>query len=165
MQEIITGILMSFDVVALYLLTTNVRGKLLLALWTGLLHAVFPLIGFQFGEWLSAMLSGWTTGISSILLFFVGLQLLLSSKNTEFPAYSLPIIAILASVDTFSVSLSFGMLNLQKSLFILSAGISTFILSYLALRIAQKSVILKSYIFKMTAGIVLVIMSILLLQW
>ncbi|MER2038938.1 MAG: manganese efflux pump [Solibacillus sp.] len=165
MQEIITGILMSFDVVALYLLTSNVRAKLLLALWTALLHAFFPLIGFQFGEWLSAMFSGWTTGISSILLFFVGLQLLLSAKNTEFPAYSLPIIAILASIDTFSVSLSFGMLNLQKSVFIISAGLSTFVLSYLALIVAQRSVILKSYIFKRTAGIVLVIMSILLLKW
>lgn len=165
MQEIITGILMSFDVVALYLIATKVRAKFLLALWTGFLHALFPLLGFRFGEWLSVMLSDWTTSISSLLLFFVGLQLLLSTKNVSFPAISLPIIAIFASVDTFSVSLSFGMLNLQKYLFILSAGISTFVLSYVALLLAQKSELLKSYLFKRIAGFLLIVMSLMLIKW
>lgn len=156
---------MSFDVVALYLMTTKVRAKFLLALWTALLHALFPMIGFQFGEWLSIFLTDWASVISALLLFFVGLQLLLSTKNIDFPAIPLPLIAILASIDTFSVSLSFGMLNLQQSLFIISAGVSTFILSYMALLIAQKSVFIKSYLFKVVAGILLIVMSIFLIKW
>lgn len=163
MQEIITGVIMSFDVVALYLLTTNVRLKFLLALWTGALHAIFPLIGFHFGELLSGVFLDWTGRISSIVLFFVGLQLLLSAKNNVVPVIPLYIVAILASVDTFSVSLSFGMLNLQKDLFIISAGVATFIFSYAALQFAQKSSIVKSHIFKMTAGILLIVFSLMLL--
>ena len=156
---------MSFDVVALYLVATNVKAKWLLALWTAALHVVFPLIGYQFGEWLSVLLSDWANYISTLLLFFIGLQLLLSSKNSEFPAISLPIIAIFASVDTFSVSLSFGMLNLEKYVFIISAGLSTFILSYAALLVSQKFALLKNYLFKRIAGILLIIMSVMLLKW
>ncbi|ATP38962.1 hypothetical protein CSE16_02400 [Solibacillus sp. R5-41] len=163
MQEIITGVIMSFDVVALYLLTTKVRSKLVLALWTGALHAIFPLIGFHFGELLSGIFLEWTGRISSILLFFVGLQLLLSAKNNEVPVIPLSIVAILASFDTFSVSLSFGMLNLQKEVFVISAGVATFIFSYAALHFAQKSSILKSYIFKMVAGMLLIVLSIMFL--
>ncbi|MEG0472545.1 MAG: manganese efflux pump [Solibacillus sp.] len=164
MQEIITGVIMSFDVVALYLLTTNVRSKFLIALWTALLHALFPLVGFHFGELLSNIFLDWTGRVSSILLFFVGLQLLLSAKNNESPAIPLPIIAILASFDTFSVSLSFGMLNLQKNIFVISAGVATFIFSYAALHFAQKSSIIKSYMFKMIAGTLLIVLSILFLK-
>lgn len=165
MQEIVAGILMAFDVVALYLITPKVRAKFLLASWTTFLHILFPLLGFQFGTWISDILQGWTTPLSSLLLFFLGLQLLLSSKNIDIPAISLPIFAIFASLDTFSVSLSFGMLNLEKSVFIVSSGVSTFILSYSALLIAEKSNLLKSYIFKRIAGLVLVVMSILLIKW
>ena len=70
MQEVIAGILMSFDVVALYLVATNVKAKWLLALWTAALHVVFPLIGYQFGEWLSVLLSDWANYISTLLIFF-----------------------------------------------------------------------------------------------
>ena len=125
----------------------------------------FPFIGFEFGAWISAVLSDWTKPLSSVLLFFLGLQLLLSSKNIELPAISLPIFAIFASLDTFSVSLSFGMLNLEKSVFIISSGVSTFILSYTALLVAERSSLLKSYVFKRIAGLLLIVMSILLLKW
>ncbi|AWE06293.1 hypothetical protein DCE79_02330 [Lysinibacillus sp. 2017] len=165
MQEIIAGILMSFDVVALYLISSKVRAKFLLALWTAFLHMLFPFLGFRFGEWASNFLASWTMPLSSLLLFFVGLQLLLSSKNVDVPLIPLPIIAIFASLDTFSVSLSFGMLNLEKSVFIISAGVATFILSYISLLIAQRSELLKSYIFKRVAGLILIVMSILLIKW
>lgn len=165
MQELVAGILMSFDVVALYLIATNVRAKWLLALWTAFLHMLFPLIGYHFGEWLAIYLAKWATSLSTLLLFFIGLQLLVSKKNEQIPVKSLPIIAIFASVDTFSVSLSFGMLNLQKYVFIISAGLSTFILSYAALVVAQKTVILKNNLLKKVAGLLLIIMSLMLLKW
>ncbi|MEK4698466.1 manganese efflux pump [Solibacillus sp. FSL R7-0668] len=163
MQEIVAGILMSFDVVALYLVANNVKYKWLLASWTACLHMVFPLIGFYFGQWLANIFLQWSNSISVLLLFFIGLQLLLSRKNEDFPAKTLPIIAIFASIDTFSVSLSFGMLKLEKIAFILSAGISTLIFSYIALLVAQKSTILNNGLLKKLAGLALIIMSILLL--
>lgn len=151
---------MAFDVVALYLLVPKVSSKLLLAIWTAFLHALFPLIGFQFGEWLTLLFTEWTNIISSILLFCVGLQFLLSSKNKDFPPIPLPLLAILASFDTFSVSLSFGMLSLQKNLFILSAGVGTFLFSYAALVIAERTHVIQGYFFKWVAGITLITISI-----
>lgn len=164
MQEIVAGIVMSFDVVALFLVANNVKYKWLLACWTACLHMIFPLIGFYFGEWLGEFLIQWSNLISVVLLFFVGLQMLLSRKNEDFPAKTLPIIAIFASVDTFSVSLSFGMLQLEKYFFIISAGFSTLILSYIALVIAEKNTIFKNGLLKKIAGLLLIIMSILLLE-
>ncbi len=164
MQEIVAGIVMSFDVVALFLVANNVKYKWLLACWTACLHMIFPLIGFYFGEWLGEFLIQWSNLISVVLLFFVGLQMLLSRKNEDFPAKTLPIIAIFASVDTFSVSLSFGMLQLEKYFFIISAGFSTLVLSYVALVIAEKNTIFKNGLLKKIAGLLLIIMSILLLE-
>lgn len=164
MQEIVAGIVMSFDVVALFLVANNVKYKWLLACWTACLHMIFPLIGFYFGEWLGEFLIQWSNLISVVLLFFVGLQMLLSRKNEDFPAKALPIIAIFASVDTFSVSLSFGMLQLEKYFFIISAGFSTLVLSYVALVIAEKNTIFKNGLLKKIAGLLLIIMSILLLE-
>lgn len=154
---------MAFDVVALFLLIPKVSSKLLLAIWTAFLHMLFPLIGFQFGEWLTLFLADWANLLSSILLFCVGLQFLLSSRNKDFPSIPLPILAIAASLDTFSVSLSFGMLNLQKNLFILSAGIGTFLLSYSALLIAERTQAIQGYIFKWIAGLTLITISLLTL--
>lgn len=164
MQELVAGVVMSFDVVALFLIANNVKYKWLLACWTACLHMIFPLIGFYCGEWLGQVLVQWSNGISVLLLFFIGLQLLLSRKNEDFPARTLPIIAIFASFDTFSVSLSFGMLKLEKYIFIISAGFSTLVLSYIALVIAQKNTIFKQDWLKRMAGVLLIIMSILLLE-
>ncbi len=160
LEEIIMGMVMSFDAVALYLLMPNVSQRFLLALWTAILHMLFPLIGFHFGSWVGNIITDWSEYISAILLFCIGLQLLLSSKNQRLPQISLPILAIATSLDTFSVSVSFGMLNLQEYLFILSAGIAAFVLSYMALVISKKS-FLNGSIFKMLAGIILIGMSIL----
>lgn len=152
---------MALDAVALYLLIPTVRYKLFLALWTGCLHVIFPLVGFHAGEWLKYMIFDWANTISAILLFFLGLQLLLSSKNSKIPKIPMPILAMAVSVDTFSVGLSFGMLNLQRDLFILSAGIGSFILSYYALVLSNKTRFTRSYIFKWVAGLILITMSVL----
>lgn len=160
MQEIVTGLLMAFDVVALYLLAPHVKSKFLLAFWTAALHTLFPLIGFQFGEWMHQFIANWANTISCLLIFFVGLQLLLSPKNKDFPAIPMPVLAILSSIDTFSVSLSFGMLSLQKYLFVISAGVGTFILSYISLYVAQKTTLFQGHVLKWIAGATLIIISI-----
>ncbi|BDH60611.1 hypothetical protein MTP04_07410 [Lysinibacillus sp. PLM2] len=138
MQEILIGLIVALDVVALYLLLPTVKKRFLLAVWTALLHMIFPIIGFTLGSWMVQILMQWSNLISSILLFFIGLHLILSTQNRQIMPIPVPILAISASLDTFSVSISFGMLNLQKYLFIVSAGIWTFLLSYISLYIAKK---------------------------
>lgn len=143
MQEILTGLIVALDVVALYLLLPDVKKRFLLSLWTAILHMIFPIIGYNLGNWMLSILTQWSNLISSILLFFIGLQLILSTKNRQVIAIPLVILAITASLDTFSVSISFGMLNLQKHLFIMSAGIWTFVLSYISLYLAKSHFLLK----------------------
>ncbi|MFY3792965.1 manganese efflux pump MntP family protein [Ureibacillus sp. MALMAid1270] len=139
MQEILIGLVVALDVVALYLLLSTVKQRFFLALWTALLHMIFPIIGFTIGNMMVAILMQWSNIISSILLFFIGLHLILSTHNRQITPIPVWILAISASLDTFSVSISFGMLNLQKYLFIISAGIWTFVLSYISLTLARRS--------------------------
>ncbi|RUL53162.1 manganese efflux pump MntP [Lysinibacillus antri] len=159
MQEILTGLIVALDVVALYLLLPDVKRRFLLSLWTALLHMIFPIIGYSVGSWMVSILSQWSSLISSILLFFIGLQLILSTKNRQIIAIPIVILAITASLDTFSVSVSFGMLNLQKYLFIISAGIWTFILSYISLHLAKNRFPIKGDTLKWIAGISLITIS------
>lgn len=160
MQEILTGLIVALDVVALYLLLPDVKQRFLLSLWTALLHMIFPIIGFTVGSWMVHILLQWSNLVSSILLFSIGLQLILSTRNRQTIVIPITILAITASLDTFSVSISFGMLNLQKYLFILSAGLWTFALSYISLYLAKSRLKIKGDALKWIAGMALIIIGI-----
>ncbi|GLC87935.1 manganese efflux pump MntP [Lysinibacillus piscis] len=164
MQGIIAGIITSIDVIGLYIVLPNVRYRLLLSIWTAFLHMLFPLLGFELGNYLLQFLVEWGQWISSILLFCIGLQLLLFSHQEKKITISPILLAITASIDTFSVSISFGMLNLEKTIFIMSAGIGALICSYVSLVIARKSQVLWGEKISIIAGIVFIIMSILAVQ-
>ncbi len=83
MQGILAGILTSVDVIGLYVLIPNIRYRLLLSVWTAALHMLFPLLGFELGNYLVRFLLEWGQWISSILLFCIGLHLLLFSHKNE----------------------------------------------------------------------------------
>lgn len=164
MQGILAGILTSVDVIGLYVLSPNVKYRLLLALWTAALHMLFPLLGFELGNYLVRFLLEWGQWISSILLFCIGMHLLLFSHRDEKVTISPILLAVTASLDTFSVSVSFGMLNLEKTIFIISAGISALICAYGSLVIARRSQVFFGNKIQIMAGIVFIIMSILAIQ-
>ena len=113
MQGILAGILTSVDVIGLYVLLPNVRYRLFLSLWTAALHMLFPLLGFELGSYLVRFLLEWGQWISSILLFCIGMHLLLFSHRDEKVTISPVLLAVTASLDTFSVSVYFGMLYLE----------------------------------------------------
>ena len=160
MQEIIAGIVTVLDVVALYLLLPSVQQRFALALWTAFLHMLFPVFGFQLGDWAMTLLIGWGQWISGTLLFFIGLQILFSAHNYYIPTMHPIILAVTASLDTFSVSISFGMLNLNKFTFILTAGIGAFVLSYVSLCIARKTFSFRGKIVNYLSGLSLIVLGI-----
>ncbi|AHN20498.1 hypothetical protein FCT18_18440 [Lysinibacillus sphaericus] len=164
MQGILAGILTSVDVIGLFVLIPNVRYRLFLAVWTATLHMLFPLLGFELGSYLVRFLLEWGQWISSILLFSIGLHLLLSSHKNEKITISPVLLAVTASLDTFSVSVSFGMLNLEKTIFIISAGLSAFICSYGSLVLARRSQVFFGNKIQIIAGIIFIIMSILAIK-
>ncbi|MGN4126726.1 manganese efflux pump MntP family protein [Lysinibacillus sphaericus] len=164
MQGILAGVLTSVDVIGLYVLIPNIRYRLLLSVWTAALHMLFPLLGFELGNYLVRFLLEWGQWISSILLFCIGLHLLLSSHKNEKITISPVLLAVTASLDTFSVSVSFGMLNLEKTIFIISAGMSALICSYGALVIARRSQLFFGKNIQIIAGVIFIMMSILAIQ-
>ncbi|ETT87208.1 manganese efflux pump [Viridibacillus sp. FSL R5-0477] len=161
MQEIIAGVITALDVLALFLILPKVRFRFALSCWTAGLHVIFPLIGFYVGEWAAQYLITIAKMLSGALLSLIGLQLLLSARVKEPPNLSPILLAVTASLDTFSVSVSFGMLQLQKSLFIMSTGITTFIFSYIALSIKRKTPVNLGIMLQVIAGVALLLMGIL----
>ena len=164
MQGILAGVLTSVDVIGLFVLIPNVRYRFFLALWTATLHMLFPLLGFELGNYLVRFLLEWGQWISSILLFGIGLHLLLFSHKNEKVTISPVLLAVTASLDTFSVSVSFGMLNLEKTIFIMSAGLSAFVCAYGALVVARRSQVFFGNKIQIIAGIIFIMMSILAIQ-
>jgi len=160
-QEIIAGVITALDVLALFLILPKVRFRFALSCWTAGLHVIFPLIGFYVGEWAAQYLITIAKMLSGALLSLIGLQLLLSARVKEPPNLSPILLAVTASLDTFSVSVSFGMLQLQKSLFIMSTGITTFIFSYIALSIKRKTPVNLGIMLQAIAGVALLLMGIL----
>lgn len=160
MQEVFAGIVTVLDVVALFLLLPAVKQRFLLALWTSILHMLFPIIGFQLGGWATSYLLQWGSWLSGILLFLIGLQILFSSQDSNMPTLHPAILALSASIDSFSVSVSFGMLSLNKYLFILTAGIGSFLLTYISLQIARKTRSFRGSMINIVSGLSLIILSI-----
>lgn len=155
--ELFAGILTALDVVALYSVLPKIRTPLLLAIWTGILHMIFPFIGFLAGEWITHLLLEGGRWISAVLLFLTGLHLCLNQHKST-PSYLPPaFLAIIVSIDTFSVSLSFGMLHLHRWVFLISAGVFAFIFSYIAL----ESNLIKGPILTRISGVCLIILSVL----
>jgi len=164
LQGILAGILTSVDVIGLYVLLPNVKYRFFLSVWTAALHMILPLLGFELGSYLVRFLLEWGQWISSILLFCMGLHLLLFSRKDEKVTISPILLAVTASLDTFSVSVSFGMLNVEKTVFIISAGISALICSYGSLVIARKSQTLLGNKFQIITGIFFIIMGFLAIR-
>ncbi|MGE7622093.1 manganese efflux pump [Viridibacillus sp. NPDC096237] len=161
MQEIIAGVITALDVFALYLILPKVRFRLALSCWTAGLHVLFPLIGFYVGEWAAQHIMTVAKMLSGALLSMIGLQLLLSARVRETPNLSPVLLAVTASLDTFSVSVSFGMLQLHKGLFIMSTGITTFIFSYVALSVKRKTPVNLGIMFQVMAGVALLLIGLL----
>ncbi len=160
MTEILAAIFTAIDVLTIYLLLPNIKYRFWLSVWTGALHMLFPFIGFHFGEWLASYISNLTQNISGILLSMIGVQLLLAAKDQKTAQIPVILLAITTSLDTFSVSVSFGMLQLKETLLICSMGVFAFLFSYTALLLNKKVSNKIGVYLQIVAGIALLLMGI-----
>jgi putative Mn2+ efflux pump MntP len=133
--ELIAAGITSIDVVVVFAFLQVKKGKFALALWTSLLNMAFPFLGFATGEFSSHLFAEWSNLLSGILLALIGIHMLLQDDKLDSTGKQLPppLIALAVSLDTFSVSVSFGMLHFDKTLFILASGGLTLFFSYAAL--------------------------------
>ena len=164
MEEIFAASITTLDVIVVYALLQVREGKFILALWTSFLNMVLPFLGFITGEISSSIFSGWSTLLSGILLGLIGLHMLLQDGDTRsstgkkiHPA----IIALAVSIDSFSVSVSFGMLQFNKVLFIMASGIFSFTFAYIALRYKMRLGLKGGKYLRQIAGLALLTMGVL----
>lgn len=161
--EIIAASVTTIDVIIVYSLLRLRKARLMLAIWTMLLNMAFPFIGFVMGDWSAELFSTWSHLLSGILLALIGVHMLLQddNANSELTRQLHPgIIALAVSLDTFSVSVSFGMLQLNKILFILASGFLTFIFSCLALYYGRKLKLGNGALLRRACGGILLVMGI-----
>ena len=164
MEEMFAASITTLDVIVVYALLQVREGKFLLAMWTSLLNMVLPFLGFITGEISSSIFSGWSTLLSGVLLGLIGLHMLLQDGDTKsssgkklHPA----IIALAVSIDSFSVSVSFGMLQFNKVLFIFASGMFSFFFAYIALRYKVQLGLKGGRRLRQIAGVALLIMGVL----
>ena len=163
-REILAGGLMSVDVLILFSLVLYRKQILTLAVWVAALHMLFPLIGYYAGVLVQSYLQHASPYLSGVLLSLVGLQMILAQSPKQVPLLSPYILAVVASLDTFSVSISFGMLKVEKMIFILSSGIFSFLAVIFAQKVIFKHAIMNRAIILRLAGLVLLLMGILTLR-
>lgn len=158
--EIVAAIFTAIDVLTIYLLLPQVRYRFLLSLWTGVLHMAFPIIGFHTGAWLALHITNIAQNISGLLLSMIGVQLLLAAKDSKPAQIPVIILAITTSLDTFSVSVSFGMLQLRETLLIFSMGLFAFLFSYSALLLNRRIPAKIGTYLQTIAGLALLLMGV-----
>src|SRR5690606_76648 len=109
--ELVAAGITSVDVVVVFAFLQVKEGRFGLALWTSFLNMFFPFLGFATGELSSHLFAEWSSLLSGILLALIGIHMLLQDDGPGSTRKHLPpaLVALAVSLDTFSVSVSFGM--------------------------------------------------------
>lgn len=161
MAELFAAGVTTIDIVIVYALLQVRRGRLLLAFWTSLLNIVLPFIGFEMGEFSAHLFSEWSSLLSGILLALIGVHMLLQDDSGPQTKQVHPfLIALAVSLDSFSISVSFGMLQMNKFLYIAASGFFALFFSYAILVLRTKLGIKNGRILRIMAGSILTIMGI-----
>lgn len=162
MVELFAAGITSIDVVVVFAFLQVKEGKFALALWTSFLNMVFPFLGFAAGNFSAHFFEEWSSLLSGILLALIGIHMLLQDDESGSVGKPLhpSLIALAVSIDTFSVSVSFGMLQLDKTLFILASGIATFFLSYISLVFKERMGLGNGKLLRRLAGLALLVMGV-----
>jgi len=162
LEELFVAGITTIDITVVYAFLQIKKRKLTLVLWTAFLNMVLPFLGFIMGEFSLSIFTGWSTLLSSVLLVLIGLHMLLHDGDEKTTSGQIhpALIALAVSLDNFSVSVSFGMLNMDRMLFITASGLFAFVFSYLALHYKEKLGIKDGKVLRRFAGVALIIIGI-----
>ncbi|AOV08840.1 hypothetical protein BI350_15650 [Sporosarcina ureilytica] len=162
-EELFAASVTTLDIIVVYVLLRVKGRRLVLALWTGFLNVMLPLLGFMMGELSATIFADWSVLLSGVILSLIGLHMLLQDNNEQSTMIKLhpAFIAFVVSIDAFSVSVTFGMLQLNKLLYIMASGIFAFVFSLTALYFQKKLGVKNGNRIRQFAGVSLLIMGIL----
>lgn len=162
MKELFAAGITTLDIIVIFVLLQVKGRKLALVMWTTFFNILLPFLGFITGEFSSILFSGWSSLLSGVLLALLGLQMLLHDDGDE--SVSLQVhpswLAFIVSLDAFSVSVSFGMLQFNKGLFIAASGFYAFTFSIISLHFKKLLGIKDGKFLRCFAGISLLAMGI-----
>lgn len=161
MGELFIAGVTTLDILVIYVLI-RVRGrKIVFACWTAFLNMLLPLLGFMMGELTTIIFSDWSTLLSGLLLGLIGLHMLLEDVDAPSKMLKVPpiFLALIVSIDAFSVSVTLGMLQFNKFIFVIASGIFSLFFSLVALYFQKKLNIKKGKRIRQFAGLALLVMG------
>ena len=133
--ELFAAGITTIDIIIVYAFLNVKKGKFRLAVWTAFLIWRSRFLGFVIGEMSASLFMEWSGLLSGVMLGLIGLHMLLhDDSDAQTKLVSPYLIAVAVSIDAFSVSVSFGMLHLDKVLFIAATGLFSLVFSYAVLR-------------------------------
>lgn len=167
---ILIGISLSMDAFSLSLAygmtTLKTKEKLILTIIVGLYHFIMPLIGLNFGTILSKINLISINLIATIILAYIGLDLIISNnKEEEQPKITIPgffLFGLSVSIDSLSVGIGLKAITnsyyLSSIIFSISSATFTYLGLTLGTILGKK---IGSYS-KTIGGIILIIIAILI---
>ena len=146
------------------------KTALLCGLWFGGFQALMPLIGYFLGAQFEHLITAFDHWIAFGLLLIIGINMIreaLSDDDEEEESSScdcgfktMLMMAIATSIDALAVGVSFAFLKVKIWFSVMIIGITTFLFSFVGVRIGNIFGSRYSKIAEMTGGIILIILGV-----
>lgn len=143
----------------------SLRTALSCGLWFGFFQAIMPLIGYFFGVQFEHFIRSIDHWIAFILLLLLGSNMIREAfvgddrEEKDSGMKTMPLLAIATSIDALAVGISFAFLkvNIWKS--VLLIGITTFIFSFVGVRIGNVFGAKYSKVAEIIGGVILILIG------
>ena len=146
------------------------KTALLCGLWFGGFQALMPLIGYFLGAQFEHLITAFDHWIAFGLLLIIGINMIreaLSDDDEEEESSScdcgfktMLMMAIATSIDALAVGVSFAFLKVNIWFSVMIIGITTFLFSFVGVRIGNIFGSRYSKIAEMTGGVILIILGV-----
>ena len=115
-----------------------------IALFFGVFQALMPYIGYLLGSIFAEKLQAMDHWIAFVLLSIIGVNMIRESRDKtctieedRLDLKNLFMLAIATSIDALAVGVSFAFLKIKISLAVFVIGLTTFVISFLGVRIGR----------------------------
>lgn len=137
-----------------------------IALFFGVFQAVMPYIGYLLGSIFAEKLQAVDHWIAFVLLSIIGVNMIRESRDKtctieedRLDLKNLFMLAIATSIDALAVGVSFAFLKIKISLAVFVIGLTTFVISFLGVRIGRAFGIALKDKAQVTGGLILIFLG------
>lgn len=137
-----------------------------IALFFGVFQALMPYIGYLLGSIFAEKLQAVDHWIAFVLLSIIGVNMIRESRDKtctieedRLDLKNLFMLAIATSIDALAVGVSFAFLKIKISLAVFVIGLTTFVISFLGVRIGRAFGIALKDKAQVTGGLILIFLG------